>query len=89
MVAAVVGEHLEPAGVQPGHAHRVLGRLGAAVGEEHHVELAVVDLLAGHLADQPRRLAAGVVGVERRDRAQPVGLLLDRRDQLAGVDARC
>ena len=37
VVAAVVVEHLVAAGVQAGHAHRVLGGLGAAVGEEHHV----------------------------------------------------
>ena len=33
-------------------------------------------------ADQPGGLAAGVVGVDRGDRAELVGLLLDRRDQL-------
>ena len=77
VVAAVGGEHLVPAGVAAGHADGVLRRLGAAVGEEHHVEVA-----RRQLGDQPGGLAAGVVGVDRGDRAQLVGLLLDRRDQL-------
>ncbi len=34
VVAAVGGQHLAAAGVQAGHAHRVLGGLRAAVGEE-------------------------------------------------------
>ena len=41
-----------------------------------------VDLLGGDLADQPGGLAARIVGVERGDGAQPIGLLLDGRDQL-------
>jgi hypothetical protein len=53
-----------------------------AVGEEHHVQIAVVDLLGGDLADQTGGLAARIVGVERRRGAQPVGLLLDRSHQL-------
>ena len=77
VVAAVRRQHLEPAGVAAGHADGVLGRLGAAVGEEHHVEVA-----GGQLGDQAGRLAAGVVGVERGDRAELVGLLLDGGDQL-------
>ena len=77
VVAAVGGEHLVAAGVHARQAHRVLDRLGAAVGEEHHVEVA-----GRELGDQPRRLAAHVVGEARRDRAQPAGLLLDRRDEL-------
>ena len=77
VVAAVRRQHLVAAGVHAGHADGVLGRLGAAVGEEHHVEVA-----GRQLGDQPGRLAAGVVGVERGDRAQLVGLLLDRRDEL-------
>ena len=70
------------AGVKAGHAHRVLGGLGAAVGEEHHVEVAVVDVGGGDLGDQASGLAAGVVGVERGDRAQLAGVLLDGGDQL-------
>ena len=77
VVAAVGREDLVAAGVQPGHADGVLRGLGAAVGEEHHVEVA-----GRQLADQPGGLAAGVVGVDRGDRAELVGLLLDRRHQL-------
>ena len=77
VVAAVRGEHLVPAGVAAGHADGVLRRLGAAVGEEDHVEVA-----GGELGDQAGGFAAGVVGEDRRDRAELVGLLLDRRHQL-------
>ena len=77
VVAAVRREDLVAAGVQAGHADGVLGGLGTAVGEEHHVEVA-----GRQLADQPGGLAAGVVGVDRGDRAELVGLLLDRRHQL-------
>ena len=76
VVAAVGGEHLVPAGVQPGHPDRVLVRLGAAVGEEHLVQVA-----RRQLGDQPGRLAALVVGERRRDGAQRRRLLLDRGDQ--------
>jgi hypothetical protein len=61
-----------PAGVQPGHAEGVLGRLGPAVGEEHLVEVARRPL--GQHAGQ---LAAGRVGVARGDHAEHVGLRLD------------
>ena len=67
-----------PAGVQAGHAHRVLGGLGAAVGEEHHVEVAGV---ASSAISRAASLRAGV-GVERRDGAQHAGLLLDGGDEL-------
>ncbi len=70
-----MAEHLHPVGVQSRHAHRVLGCLGAAVGEEDHVE-------AGGFADQSGGLAARIVGVERRDCAQLVGVLLDGGDEL-------
>jgi len=92
VVAAVAGEHLAPTGVQPRHAHRVLDRLSARIGEED-----VLQRIAGRvLGDQAGGLAADVVGVLRRDGAQPRRLLLDgghhRRvlvadvgvDQLAG-----
>ena len=82
VVAAVVAEHLEPTGVQAGHSHRVLGGLGAAIGEEHHVEVTVFVLAASNLDDQAGGLAAGVVGVDGGDGAQAVGLFLDRRHQL-------
>jgi hypothetical protein len=66
-----------PSGVQAGHAQRVLRRLRAAIGEEH-----LVEVTGSQLGDQPGRLAAGVVGERRRDRAQPRRLLLDRGYQL-------
>ena len=57
---------------------RVLVRLGAAVGEEHLVEVARRDL-----GDQPGRLAARVVGEATAAIVHScAGLLLDRRDQL-------
>ena len=77
VVAPVGGEHLVPPGVAARHADGVLGGLGAAVGEEHLVEIA-----RRQLGDQPGRLAARLVGVDRGDRAQLVGLLLDRRHEL-------
>ena len=77
VVAAVRRQHLVPSGVAARHADGVLGRLGTAVGEEHLVEVA-----RRQLGDQPGRLAARVVGVDRGDRAQLVGLLLDRRHEL-------
>jgi len=75
MVGAVGGEHLVPAGDQPGHAHRVLVGVGPAVGEEDLVQVA-----RRPLGDQPRGLAARVVGLLRRDGAQLRGLRLDGRD---------
>ena len=77
VVAAVRREHLVPAGVQPGHPHGVLDRVGAAVGEEHLVEVG-----GRALGDQPRALGTLVVRVLRRDGREPAGLLLDRRDHL-------
>ena len=75
VVAAVRGEHLVPAGVQPRHADRVLVGLRAAVGEEHHVEIA-----GRTLGDEPRRLAADVDRERGRHGAEPRRLLLDRGD---------
>ena len=72
VIAAVGGEDLVPPGVQPGHAQRVLRRLGAAVREEDHVEVAW-----GQVGDEAGRLAPVRVGERRRDRAQPAGGLLD------------
>ena len=82
VVGAVRGEHLVPTGVQPGHPDGVLVRLGAAVGEEHAVEVA-----RRQLRDQSRRLAAGVVGEAGCDRGQPPRLLLDRRHQSGVLEA--
>ena len=75
VIRAVARQHLVAAGVQPGHPHRVLVGVGAAVGEEH-----LVQLTGGALGDQPRRLRAGVVDVLRRDGAQLGGLGLDGGD---------
>ena len=76
VIAAVGRQHLVPAGVAARHADGVLGGFRPTVGEEHLVEVA-----GRQLGDQPGRLAAGVVGVERGDRAELVGLLLDRGDE--------
>ena len=62
VVAAVGGQDLVAAGVEAGHADGVLVRLGAAVGEEHHVEVA-----GRELGDEAGRLAA--VGRWRRNGA--------------------
>ena len=75
VVAAVMAEHLRAVGVQARHTHRVLGCFSTAVGEEHHVE-------PGGFADQASGFAARIVGVERRDRAQLVGVFLNRGDEL-------
>ena len=77
VVAAVGGQHLVATGGQARHPDGVLGRLGPAVGEEHHVEVA-----RGELGDEPGGLAALVVGMERGDGAQPLGLGLDGLDHL-------
>ena len=77
-VVAAVGRRAPcAAGVQAGHPDRVLVRLGAAVGEEHPVQVAGVQL-----GDQAGGLGARVVGVLRGDRAELCRLLLDRRDDL-------
>src|SRR5699024_6163557 len=60
VVAAVGREHLRPSRVQPGHADRVLVRVGPAVGEEHVVEIA-----RGALGDESGRFGAGLVDVLR------------------------
>ena len=46
------------------------------------VKNTLFEVAGRQLGDQPGRLAAGVVGVDRGDRAQLVGLLLDRRHEL-------
>ena len=76
VVGAVRREHLEPAGVQPGHPDRVLDRVCAAVGEEHLVQAARGRRRrsAGPPRSGPRSRAVGAIGAERRR------LLLDRRD---------
>ena len=77
VVAAVGGEHLLSPGVPARHAQGVLGGLRPAVGEEH-----LVQRPRRQFGDQPGRLATSVVGEDRGDRAQLVGLLLDRRHEL-------
>ena len=77
VVTAVGREHFVTSGVNARHAHRVLGCLGSAVREEDHVQVTW-----GHFADEACCLAAGVVGVDRRDGAQTVGLFFDRRHEL-------
>ena len=77
VVAAVHREDLLPAGVQARHAHRVLGRLRAAVGEED-----LLQPVGRDLGDQAGGLAAIRVGVDRRHRAEATGGLLDRGDEL-------
>ena len=76
VVAAVHREDLLPARVQARHAHRVLGRLRAAVGEED-----LLQAVGRDLGDQAGGLAAIGVGVDRRHGAEPTGGLLDRGDE--------
>ncbi len=77
VVRAVRREHLRAARVQPGHAHRMLDGVGAAVGEEDLVEVP-----RRPLGDEPRRLRARLDGEGGRERRHPPGLLLDRGDDL-------
>ena len=77
VVAAVGRQDLVATRVQPGHSHRVLVGLGAAVGEEDLVRATP----GACAADRRRRLAAGVVREHRRHHAQLVGLVLDRLDE--------
>ena len=73
VVAAVHREHLAAPGHGTGHAHRVLVRVGAAVREEHLVEVA-----GRHLGDAARELAAHVGRHRGLDRGEAAGLVLDR-----------
>ena len=77
VVGAVARDHLVAARVPARELDRVLVRLRAAVREEGHAQVP-----RGDLGDEPRKLAALVVGDRRPDRAEAVGLLLDRRDHL-------
>ena len=73
VVRAVARDHLLAAGDRACELDRVLVRLGAAVREERVVEVA-----RHHLGDEAGELRALVVRHRRADRAELVGLLLDR-----------
>ena len=75
VVRAVARNDLVTAGHPAREPDRVLVRLGAAVREERVVEVA-----GHHLCDQARGLRALVVRHRRPDRAEQVGLVLDRLD---------
>ena len=75
VVRAVARDDLVAAGHPAREPDRVLVRLGAAVREERVVEVA-----GHHLCDQARGLRALVVRHRRPDRAEQVGLVLDRLD---------
>ena len=77
VVAAVHREHLAPAGDGARHAHGVLVGVGAAVREEHLVEVA-----GRHLGDAAGELAAHVVRHRGLDGGEAPRLLLDRRDEV-------
>jgi len=79
MVGTVARDDLVAAGERARHLDGVLVGLGAAIGEEAHLQVA-----GRHLGQQPAQRAARLVGEARRDVAQLGGLLLDRRDY-AGV----
>ena len=75
VVRPVRREHLRSSAVHASHAHRVLDGLRPARGEEH-----VPEPVRGDLDDHSRRFAADVGCMGRRERAQLIGLLLDRGD---------
>ena len=77
MVRAVARDDLVPPGREPCELDRVLVRLRARVREERHAEIARC-----HLFEQPTQARARLRRHRRADRAEPVGLLLDRRDDL-------
>jgi hypothetical protein len=77
MVRAIAGDDLVASGVEASELDRVLVRLGAGVREERHGEIAGRDL-----GEQAPKARARLVRHRRPDRAEPLGLLLDRRDDL-------
>ena len=77
VVRAVARDDLVPAGDHAGELDRVLVGLGAAVREERDGEIA-----RRHLGQQPAELGARLARHRRADRAQLVGLILDRLDDL-------
>src|SRR5262249_8563047 len=76
-VAALAGDDLVSSRVPPRELDRVLVRLGSAVSEERHRDVA-----RRHLGEQPRERRPRLGRHRRADRAELVGLLLDRRDEL-------
>ena len=77
VVGAVARHDLVPSRKPARELDRVLVRLGAAVREERHRQVA-----RRHLREEPRQLGALLVRHHRPDRAEPVRLLLDRGDHL-------
>ena len=77
VVGAVARDHLVPARVPARQLDRVLVRLRAAVREERHLQVA-----RRHLRQHPAELRARLGRHRRADRAEPLGLLLDRGDHL-------
>ena len=77
VVRAVARDDLVAAGHEPRELHRVLVCLGAAVREERHREVARSDL-----RQHPAECRAGLARERRADRAELVGLVLDRLDDL-------
>ena len=77
VITAVHRQHLLATGVQARHAHRVLGRLGTAVGEED-----LVQVPGCALRDQTGCFGAGRGGGTRCDGGERRGLLLDGGDHL-------
>ncbi len=77
VVRPIARDDLVPPGVHAGELDRVLVGLGAGVREERHREVAGRDL-----GQQPPEPRAGLVRHRRPDRAELVGLLLDRGDDL-------
>ena len=77
VVRAVARHDLVPSCKPARELDRVLVRLGAAVREERHRQIA-----RRHLGEEARQLGALLVRHHRPDRAEPVSLLLDRGDHL-------
>ena len=77
VIGAVARDDLVAAGDHPGELDGVLVRLRATVREERDREVA-----GRHLGEHAPELGARLVRHRRADRAQLVGLLLDRRDDL-------
>ena len=77
VIRAIRREQLRAPRVNASHPCGVLDCLGASVCEHH-----MVQPFRGDVGDHFRRLAAHVTRPDRSERAQAVGLLLDRGDHL-------